>query len=103
KLPREPTSIQAVHDAVAPMLLHTDGEKMDVMVLACTHFPLLADELATTFPAIAQVDGGPGIARRIAYLTGGQEWPAATPDGIAVFTAEPDPALSAALAGLGLN
>src|SRR4029453_12865556 len=103
KLAGELISIQAVHDAVAPMVLQPDAEKMDVMVLACTHFPLLADEIATAFPAIAQVDGGPGIARRIAYLTGGQPWPAATPDGIAVFTAEPDPALSAALAGLGLN
>src|SRR5512132_3009477 len=93
KLAGETISIQAVHDAVVPMVLEPEGEKMDVMVLACTHFPLLADEIATAFPAIAQVDGGAGIARRIAYLTGGQHWPAETSSGIAVFTSEPDPAL----------
>jgi glutamate racemase len=86
KLAGEAISIQAVQDAVAPMVLHPDGEGMDVMVLACTHFPLLADEIATAFPAIAQVDGGPGIARRIAYLTGGQPWPGTVPHGIAIFT-----------------
>ena len=85
------------------MLLHPDGEKMDVMVLACTHFPLLADEISTTFPAIAQVDGGPGIARRIAYLTGGQEWPVDAYAGIAIFTG-PEPAdLGPALAQFGLT
>jgi glutamate racemase len=103
KLAGETISIQAVHDAVVPMVLEPEGEKMDVMVLACTHFPLLADEIATAFPAIAQVDGGAGIARRIAYLTGGQHWPAETSSGIAVFTSEPDPALEDALVGFGLN
>jgi len=71
-------------------------------VLACTHFPLLAEEIATAFPAIVQVDGGPGIARRIAYLTQGQSWPA-RPDGVAVFTAPPPPSLGSALVAFGLN
>jgi len=103
KLAGQTIEIQAVHDAIAPMLLHPDGEKMDVMVLACTHFPLLADEISTTFPAIAQVDGGPGIARRIAYLTGGQEWPVDAYAGIAIFTG-PEPAdLGPALAQFGLT
>lgn len=93
--------IQAVHDAIAPMIAHPDGEKIDVMVLACTHFPLLAEEIETAFPAIVQVDGGPGIARRIAYLTAGQPWPA-RPYGVAVFTAPPAAALGPALAGFGL-
>ena len=62
KLAGEAVSIDAIHNAIAPMVLQPDGEKMDVMVLACTHFPLLADEIAAAFPAIAQVDGGTGIA-----------------------------------------
>ena len=97
KLAGEAVSIEAVHDAIAPMVLQPEGEKMDVMVLACTHFPLLAEEIAAAFPAIAQVDGGPGIARRIAYLTQGQEWPAEPYGGIAVFTAPPTPAAGLAL------
>src|SRR5262245_9470192 len=36
--------IQAIHDAIAPMIRQPDGEKIDVMVLACTHFPLLGEE-----------------------------------------------------------
>ena len=102
KLAGEAISIEAIHDAIAPMVLQPDGEKMDVMVLACTHFPLLADEIATAFPAIAQVDGATGIARRIAYLTGGQEWPAGT-SGIAVFTAPPPQLLATALGAFGLD
>lgn len=96
-------SIQAVHDAVAPMVLQPEGEKMDVMVLACTHFPLLADEIATAFPAIARVDGGPGIARRIAYQTEGQRWPSETYAGIAVFTGSAHSELEPALAAYGLT
>ena len=95
--------IQAVHDAVMPMVLQAEGEKMDVMVLACTHFPLLADEIATAFPAIAQVDGGPGIARRIAYLTEGQEWPPEAYAGIAIFTGPVPAQLAPALARVGLT
>jgi glutamate racemase len=102
KLAGEAISIEAIHDAIAPMVSQPDGEKMDVMVLACTHFPLLADEIATAFPAIAQVDGGPGIARRIAYLTQGQEWPVRT-SGIAVFTGPAPVGLRPALAQFGLE
>ena len=63
--------------------------KMDVMVLACTHFPLLAEEIAIAFPSIVQVDGGPGIARRIAYLTQGQEWPVRSSGGSGVYVRPP--------------
>ena len=62
------------------------GEAIDVIVLACTHFPLLADEIAVAWPGPALVDGGAGIARRIAHLTAGQAWPDQAPPGIAVFT-----------------
>jgi glutamate racemase len=102
KLAGRSISIEAIHDAIAPMVLQPEGEKLDVMVLACTHFPLLSEEISTAFPAIAQVDGGTGIARRIAYLTGGQEWPA-RPTGKAVFTSPTTSPLRAALAGFGLD
>lgn len=75
---------QAVADAVAP-LAAVPG--LDTVVLACTHFPLLADELAAALPGVAFVDGGAGIARRIVHLTDGQGWPDTPSPGIAVFTA----------------
>jgi glutamate racemase len=102
KLAGRSISIEAIHDAIAPMVLQPEGEKLDVMVLACTHFPLLSEEISTAFPAIAQVDGGTGIARRIAYLTGGQEWPA-RPTGKAVFTSPTTGPLREALARFGLD
>ena len=103
KLAGRPVPIEEVHDAIAPLLHQPEGDKMDVMVLACTHFPLLADEIATAFPAIAQVDGAPGIARRIAYLTGGQPWPAEAAEGIAIFTSPPPDSLTESLARFGLS
>jgi glutamate racemase len=42
---------------------------MDVMVLACTHFPLLRAELAAHFSSCVQlIDSGEAIARRVASL-----------------------------------
>ena len=102
KLAGEAVSIQAIHDSIAPMIEQLEGEKIDVMVLACTHFPLLADEIATAFPEIAQVDGAQGIARRIAYLTQGQTWPV-IPRGIAVFTSADRIPHASTLASFGLD
>jgi glutamate racemase len=75
-----------VKAAIAPMLAHPDAGRMDQVVLACTHFALLRDELAAVFPGVILVDSGNGIARRIAHLTHGQPFPAAAPPGLAVFT-----------------
>ncbi len=81
--------------ALAGLLDRPGGDRMDVVVLACTHFPLVAGELAAASPRpLAFVDGGAGIARRVAHLTDGQEWPAERGTGVAVFTAA-DPALAA--------
>ena len=88
----------AIVAALAPMRAARRGADIDVIVLACTHFPLLADEIAAAWPGVTLVDGGPGIARRIAHLTAGQPWPDRPPPGIAIFTAPPSPELTAALA-----
>jgi glutamate racemase len=81
------------------------GERIDVIVNACTHFPLLADQLAAAAPRpVTFVDGGAGIARRVAYLTHGQEWPESPGPGRAVFTGKGDTeALKPALARYGLT
>lgn len=63
------------------------GGRVDTVVLACTHFPLVEPELAAACARkVAWVDGGPGIARRIAFLTEGARWPDKAPPGRAVFT-----------------
>src|SRR4051794_19178776 len=86
KLGSEEIGIDAVQAAAQPMFDAPDGEGIDTVVLACTHFPLLGDELRAAFPDVAYVDGGPGIARRIAYLTREQPWPAEPSPGVALFT-----------------
>ncbi|MBY0343947.1 MAG: glutamate racemase, partial [Sphingomonadales bacterium] len=57
------------------------GLWIDAVVLGCTHFPLLREELedVATFelgwsPDVRFVDGAAGIARRIAHLLEGQSF-----------------------------
>ena len=62
------------------------GREIDTVVLACTHFPLVVDELAEAFgPGLAFVDGAAGIARWIVNLTAGQSFARSAPD-LALFT-----------------
>ena len=104
KLAGERVDPSAVAAAVRPMLNAARGDEMDVAVLACTHFPLLAEELADALPGVTFIDGGPGIARRIEWLTQDQSWPDARSRGIAVFTgAPPSDPLRRSLASFGLE
>ncbi|MBP7952442.1 MAG: glutamate racemase [Sphingorhabdus sp.] len=64
------------------------GDKMDVVVLGCTHFPLVECELSAADPALTFVDGAAGIARRIAALTKAQQWPEAQAPSIFVTTGD---------------
>ena len=94
----------AIAAAVRPLLDQPGGDQMDTLVLACTHFPLLAEELAVSLSGVDLVDGGDGIARRIAYLTLGQTWPDAPGEGRAIFTGNfPPPGLVASLSSFGLG
>ena len=66
-----------------------EGEKIDPIILACTHFPLLRDELAEAAQRPIQfIDGAQGIARRIAHLTKDMSWPSEIRDGIFVTTGD---------------
>ena len=63
------------------------GAEIDTIVLACTHFPLVEEELAAAAPRpVAFVDGKEGIARRTAWLTRERAWPEAPGQGLALFT-----------------
>lgn len=89
---------------LAGLLDRPGGAAVDTVVLACTHFPLVAHRLAAAAPRpLTFVDGAEGIARRVETLTAGQPWPAGAPSGTAVFTSETDvEALRPALATRGL-
>ncbi|QNA85717.1 glutamate racemase [Sphingomonas sp. So64.6b] len=99
----DPARYAAVLDG---LLSQPGGERIDTIVNACTHFPLVEAELTAAAPrAIRFVDGSAGIARRVATLTQGQEWPDAAGEGRAVFTGgnADIAALAPALARYGLN
>jgi glutamate racemase len=89
KLAGEEVSVADVRAAAQPMFDVPGGERIDTVVLACTHFPLLDTELRSAFPHVTYVDGGPGIARRIAWLTRDQSWPSCRPAATLVFNGEP--------------
>lgn len=77
----------AIASAVAGLRDQDGGEQIDTLVLACTHFPLLAAELQQGFGSgVGLIDGSDGIARRVAYLTQGQDWPALPDAAKAIFT-----------------
>ena len=106
KLRGEPTPAADYAAALAGLLDQPGGDRVDTVVLACTHFPLVRDELAAAAPRpLRFVDGGAGIARRIAALTAGQDWPPPPASGLAVFTAPGDipDGLRAGLAAHGLG
>lgn len=78
-------------EALAGLLNQPGGDRMDIVVLACTHFPLVADELAAAARrmaggALTFVDGAAGIARRCAHLLDGMRWEGPRPEGRAIFT-----------------
>jgi glutamate racemase len=83
------------------------GDRLDTVVLGCTHFPLLGAELAAAAPhPVAWMDSGAAIARRVSTILGPIDIHAAD-NGIphrAIFTARV-PAIermSLGLTGFGL-
>jgi glutamate racemase len=101
--PADPARYGAV---LAGLFDQPGGDRIDVIVNACTHFPLVEAELAAAAPpGMRFVDGGPGIARRIAFLTQGQDWPPGVPRHRAVFTrlGDAERALVPALARYGID
>ncbi len=110
KLRGQPGPPERYRAVLAGLFDQRGGEAIDVIVNACTHFPLVEAELAAAAPhPVAFVDGGAGIARRVAHLTMGDDWAADRPgesvDGIAVFTrlGEAERALAPALARYGFG
>ena len=59
----------AVKAEIAPAFIEESGGKTDVIVLACTHYPLLLAQLKRLSPwDVAWIDPGPAIARRADHL-----------------------------------
>lgn len=89
KLQGLPVALPALRELLTPLFAHPAGPA-DTVVLGCTHFPLLLEELQAAVPQpVLWVDSGDAIARRVASLLDLQPAsPAATPPApLAVFTA----------------
>lgn len=105
KLRGEAAAPEEYRAVLEGLLRQPGGERLDTIVLACTHFPLVKDELALAAPrAFEWVDSGEGIARRVAYLCDGLEWEGPY-HGVAVFTRHDADVekLAPALSGYGLD
>ncbi len=61
----EDIHIDRFAEAQAPMFESPGGEKIDTIVLACTHFPLVRGQLIASAPQpVSYVDSGAAIARQ---------------------------------------
>lgn len=87
KLRGEPAEAGACRRALDGLFGQPGGDRIDTIVLACTHFPLVEEELAAASPQpVRFVDGKEGIARRTAWLTRDLAWPDSPSEGVALFT-----------------
>ncbi|MGI1678162.1 MAG: glutamate racemase [Cellvibrionaceae bacterium] len=74
KLKGEKIAQQDIVEAMSPLLNHPLYQSVDTIILACTHFPLLREELALAIVSgtvkrdIRWLDSGKAIANRVEYL-----------------------------------
>ena len=92
---------------IAPCFVERDGRRTDQIVLACTHFPLIADKIERLSPwPVGFVDPAQAIARRLDTLIGAARPGASkTREGAAIFTSgdRPPPSLQKTLRLYGLT
>ncbi|MXO58404.1 glutamate racemase [Altererythrobacter salegens] len=103
---RGETPDPAVFRAAADGLrIQANGDAIDTVVLACTHFPLVEEELRAEFGTdVTFVHGAYGIARRVAHLTQGNDFRRERPDFAVVTGALEDAAdLAPAFARYGFE
>ncbi|MES1200939.1 MAG: glutamate racemase [Pseudomonadota bacterium] len=69
KLAGAPVDQAAILEAIMGLFSAPGGGEIDVVALACTHFPLLIEELSAAAPRpCAWLDSGAAIARRLANV-----------------------------------
>ena len=102
-------SEEAIAREIAPCFVTRDDARTDVVVLACTHYPLLLDYFRRLSPwPVEWIDPAPAIARQADRLLAerfGPDRATAAPKPRAIFTsgARPEPPLAAALTRMGFS
>jgi glutamate racemase len=72
RLAGAPPDLAAIAGEIAPVFREIDGERTDVVVLGCTHYPLLLAELEAASPwRVSFIDPAPAIARRVGAVIAG--------------------------------
>jgi glutamate racemase len=102
----EPVADAALAREIAPCFVQSNGARTDIIVLACTHYPLLGTRLAHLAPwPVTFVDPAPAIARRVVDLLGAGQHLEARQEPEIHFTSGriPSPAQAAALANFGFQ
>lgn len=83
----QPVEDAAIAREIAPCFVDRDGRRTDVVVLACTHYPLVLDAMKRVAPwPVTWLDPAPAIARRAADLAGPIPPRTVVEDGLALFT-----------------
>ncbi|WP_316859995.1 glutamate racemase [uncultured Cohaesibacter sp.] len=68
------SDMEAIRKEIAPAFSGEHGEQADVIVLGCTHYPLLLPVLEGVAPrSVLWIDPAHAVARRVMHLLG-QEW-----------------------------
>jgi len=71
KLAGRPVDLTRIQAELSPLFAGRDGANIDVVVLACTHFPLLREELKRSVTqSVKWIDSGAAIARRVEHVLG---------------------------------
>jgi glutamate racemase len=69
----EPADRGAIAAQIAPCFAEVDGRRTDIVVLACTHYPFLADLFQELAPwPVTWLDPAPAIARRVVAVLEGR-------------------------------
>lgn len=72
KLSGEAVDLGGIKTEIAPLFEGRRGADIDAVVLACTHFPLLKDELsACVTQSVQWIDSGAAIAKRVEDVMAG--------------------------------
>ena len=67
KLKGRPADLDELRQEIMPAFRQREGKKTDVVVLGCTHYPLLIEDIVKVAPwAVNYIDPAPAIARRVA-------------------------------------
>jgi glutamate racemase len=67
KLKGEQPDLEAIRAEITPVFRTREGRRTDVVVLGCTHYPLLVGEIEKVAPwPVTYIDPAPAIARRAA-------------------------------------